>query len=290
MEWLPLTLLSAFSLASADAATKWYLSDRSARELLLVRFTLPGLLLTPLLLLEPWPDLPPVFWLWVGALIPLELLAMALYMRSIRDGAFAHTLPYLAFTPVFATFTGFWLLGESISLLGFGGILLVTSGAYLLNLHHAFDGGRWALLKPLQVIITASGPRSMLLVAALYSLTSVMGKGAMRYAPPAFFGPFYFGVLGLATLLLFGLGSRHTLPVLWRRPGPNLLIGAAMAIMVVTHFLAIQQVEVAYMIALKRTSLLFGILYGALLFREARLTQHLAAGSLMVAGVFLILI
>ena len=41
----------------------------------------------------------------------------------------------------------------------------------------------------------------------------------------------------------------------------------------------------AYMIAVKRTSLLFGILYGAMLFGEAHLGRHLLAGTLMVAGV-----
>jgi drug/metabolite transporter (DMT)-like permease len=42
------------------------------------------------------------------------------------------------------------------------------------------------------------------------------------------------------------------------------------------------------MIAVKRTSLLFGILYGALLFHERGLGMHLVAGTLMLGGVFLI--
>jgi uncharacterized membrane protein len=61
------------------------------------------------------------------------------------------------------------------------------------------------------------------------------------------------------------------------------------AVMVYTHFLALQQVEVAYMIAVKRTSLLFGILYGALLFHETGLRTRLPAGALMLAGVVTIL-
>jgi drug/metabolite transporter (DMT)-like permease len=52
--------------------------------------------------------------------------------------------------------------------------------------------------------------------------------------------------------------------------------------------MAIARMEVAYMIAVKRTSLLFGILYGALLFGEKRLGLHLLAESFMVAGVALI--
>jgi hypothetical protein len=39
----------------------------------------------------------------------------------------------------------------------------------------------------------------------------------------------------------------------------------------------------------KRTSLLFGILYGAFVFRESGLAARLPAGALMLAGVVLIL-
>ncbi len=58
--------------------------------------------------------------------------------------------------------------------------------------------------------------------------------------------------------------------------------------MIYTHFLALQLVQVAYMISVKRVSLLFGILYGALLFHERGLRTQLPAGVLMLAGVFLI--
>ena len=61
-----------------------------------------------------------------------------------------------------------------------------------------------------------------------------------------------------------------------------------MAVMAMTHFIAIAHIEVAYMVAVKRTSLLFGMLYGAWLFREPGLSRNLLAGGLMVAGVVLI--
>lgn len=288
MQWLPLTVLCAFSLASADAATKKFLADYSDVELLIIRFTCTGVLLVPVLFSQALPTIPAPFWIWLGALVPLELLAMLLYMRAIRSSALAQTLPYLAFTPVFSTVTGFVLLGEQVSLLGLTGILLVTVGAYLLNVDRLFAQGRLTPWTPLKAIVTDTGPRLMLGVAALYSMTSVMGKGAMQYVPPAFFGPFYFCLLGVVTLVGVSIKRPGIGTVLWRRPAPTLLVGIAMAVMVVTHFLAIQKVEVAYMIAVKRTSLLFGIVYGALLFKEPRLAQHLSAGTLMVAGVFLI--
>ncbi len=287
--WFPLALLCALSLASADAATKAWLHGLSARELVVVRFGLTGLLLSPLLLIQGWPeDLPPAFWGWLPILVPLELTAMGLYMRAIRDYPLSHTLPYLAFSPVLVVLIAYLVLGETVSVQGFGGILLVVLGTWLLNSHHA-DPRAWrSWWAPLGAIPHQPGARLMLGVAALYSLTSTLGKAAMQYLGPERFGAFYFGVLGLASLLVLGLPAPGGLARIARRPWAVLAVGASTALMVYTHFLAISQVEVAYMIAVKRTSLLFGILYGALLFREPHLPRNLAAGVILLAGVALI--
>ncbi len=288
MGWLPLTLLCAFALASADAGTKAWLQGYSARELALIRFAIASIMMLPIAVAQPFPDLPPAFWGWIVALLPLEISAMLLYMRAIRDHPLSLTLPYLAFTPVFVVLTGALLLGEHVSVKGFGGILLVVAGAWLLNIEHATRGDWRSWWRPLRAILHDSGSRTMLLVAFLYSLTSVMGKGAMRYMAPELFGPFYFGLLGLVTLTVFGTLQPPILIRIWRRPWAVLTVAAIFGLMVVTHFIALQKVEVAYMIAVKRTSLLFGILYGALFFHERGLGAHLFAGMLMVAGVVLI--
>ena len=66
------------------------------------------------------------------------------------------------------------------------------------------------------------------------------------------------------------------------------MVAGLMAFMVVTHFMALAQAGTAYMIAVKRTSVLFGIVLGGWIFKEDRLTQHLGAALLMVLGVALI--
>lgn len=287
MDWFPLALTCAFMLASADAFTKKFFGAYSGAELLIARFGVPALLLLPLALLNPLPPVPPAFWGWVAALVPLELVAMLLYMVAIRDSPLHLTLPYLAFTPVFNALTGYLVLGESVSRIGLGGVLLVVAGAYLLNLDRGVPRRRW--WAPFAAILRERGSRLMLAVASLYSLTSVMGKRTMQYATPETFGAFYYTVIGLTLLLLVAAIRPAGLRVLVRNPGKHLLVGALMSAMVVTHFLAIAQVEVAYFIAVKRTSLLFGIVYGVLLFREGALVRHFFAGALMVAGVVLIL-
>jgi drug/metabolite transporter (DMT)-like permease len=288
MGWLSLSLLSALSLASADAATKYYLADYSPRELVVTRFGVTGLILSPLIIIEAPAHIPNPFWYWLAALMPLEILAMWLYMRAITTSDLARTLPYLAFTPVFATGIGYIVLNERVTPQGFGGIALITAGAWLLNLERPSSGSKWRLLTPFKAILHERGARLMLAVALIYSITSVLGKGALQYVSPPFFGALYFVLLFIASAALFSPYQPRLVSILWRRPGPHLLIGSAMATMVITHLLAIQQIEVAYMIAVKRTSLLFGIAYGALLFREPHLARHLAAGLLMVIGVALI--
>ena len=134
MHWTSLTLLSAFFLATADTLSKRYLSHYRPGELVLVRFGVSGALLLPLLLWQPWPQLSPAFWGWVAVSLPLELLAMWLYMQAIRESPLSLTLPYLAFTPAFNMLTGYLLLDETVSWTGFSGILLIVLGAWLLNL------------------------------------------------------------------------------------------------------------------------------------------------------------
>lgn len=288
MEWLPLTLLCALSLASADALTKARLSDYSASELAFVRLTLAGLVVAPILFSQPFPTLPLNFWFWVIGIVPLEILAMLLYIKAIRDYPLSHTLPYLAFTPVFVTVTGYLLLGESVSLQGLLGIFLVVAGAWLLNFRQASLSAWRSWLRPLLHIFKHPSSLMMLGVALLYNFTAVGGKGAMQYMSPELFGPFYFVLVGLTLIPLLGLGKPSSLKRIWRKPLPVLATAALMGLMLVTHFIALEKVEVAYMIAVKRTSLLFGIIFGALLFKETGLGGHLIAGSVMLCGVALI--
>jgi uncharacterized membrane protein len=49
-------------------------------------------------------------------------------------------------------------------------------------------------------------------------------------------------------------------------------------------------VEAAYMVAVKRSSMLFGILYGAWMFHEKGLLKNSVSATLMVAGVALIVL
>lgn len=290
MSWLLLTLICAFSLASSDAAAKRWFSSRGTWDMVLVRLGLAGLLLAPWLAWQHPGELTAGFWGWMAVLAPLELAAMLLYMRAIRDHALSLTLPYMAFTPVFIVVIGYLVLGEVVSGRGLAGIGLVVAGSWLLNFESIDRLSLKAMLAPFHAILRNPGSRMMLLAALIYAFAAVGSKDAMLEVGSEGFGALYFVVIGGFSLLATTLFRPRAWRVLGEQPGVSLLVAGLMAVMVITHFAAIAQVEAAYMIAVKRTSLLFGILYGALLFGERHLGRHLLAGGLMVAGVALIAI
>lgn len=289
MEWFFISLISAFCLASADAVTKKSLANADAREIVLLRIGVPGVLLAPIALSGPLPPLAIEFWCWLMALVPLEIFATILYMRAIRDFPLWTTVPYLSFTPLFVVVTGWLVLGERVDMIGMIGVVLIASGSWLLNAR-ASGSLQHRVFAPFRNIVRQPGSRMMLLVALIYAFTSVGGKALMEWMPAERLGAFYFLTVGASALVLFGVTRPKTFVAMGRHPWSGLAVAILSAIMIYTHFLALERIEAAYMIAVKRSSLLFGIVYGALLFREERLRQNLLAGSLMVAGVALIVV
>ncbi|MDH4381377.1 MAG: DMT family transporter [Gammaproteobacteria bacterium] len=286
MIWFLLTLLSAFMLATSDALTKRYFPATEMRAAIASRFVLSAVWFLPWV---PWAklsSLPAGLWGCLALLIPLDLIAFWLYVRAITTAPLSRTLPYLSLSPVFTLLAGHWLLGEAVSLHGAAGVGLIALGAWCLNLG-TVKGWR-GLIAPLWAVLEEPGARLMVLAALVFSVTAAIGKAALQYLPGLEFCALYAVVLGLVT----GLGMRVRGNYVWRaspaRPWAALALSLTMAVMVASHFIAIEHVPVAYMVAIKRTSLLFGLLYGLLWFREPAFLRSLLAALVMLAGVTLI--
>ncbi|MGD9386260.1 MAG: EamA family transporter, partial [Thioalkalispiraceae bacterium] len=76
MTWFWIALACAISLALADSVTKRYFSEQSGLSILLIRLSLPGIVLLPYTLYSGLPDVPIDFWYLIAILVPLEIIAM----------------------------------------------------------------------------------------------------------------------------------------------------------------------------------------------------------------------
>jgi len=282
--WLPLALGAALSVALADLALKRFFADLSPFTMSLVRwlFPLPFLALVGLTL--AWPALDSTFWLAVAAALPLELLAAFLYMQVLRICDLSLCIPLLAFTPVFLVLTGWLLLGEALNLAGVTGLALVAGGSYFLGLGRA----RFAWWEPLTALAREPGARLMLAVAAIYSLTSALGKLAILHSAPAFFGVFYPALVGGSMLGIYPFSQARESRILASRWILGLLVGVAVTGEVMCHVFGMSLAPAAYLIGVKRLSILFSVIFGGLLLQERPLLPRLVAAVLMVTGVALI--
>lgn len=282
--WVLHALLSAFSLATADALSKEKLKAADERVVAWVRLLFASPFLIGLLTVVTIPPLDLTFWGTILLLLPLELTALVLYIRAIKVSPLSLTIPFLSMTPVFIMLTGWLMLGEHVDATGAAGIGFIVIGAYLLHSHILHEG--WCA--PLFAIQKEKGSRLMILVAFLYSITSNLGKVAILHSSPPAFSIIYILILTVAFAPVVFWKSRQHLPQLRAHLFPFLAIGFFETIMILFHTMAIVLTEVAYMIAVKRTSLLFSMIYGHLFFREPHLRRRLFAGLLMMAGVALI--
>jgi uncharacterized membrane protein len=128
----------------------------------------------------------------------------------------------------------------------------------------------------------------MIIVAFIFSITANFGKVAVQHSSPIFFSVFYSILLSAFLFLIVSFKTKRVLSKIISQPLLFLFIGIAMAIMIITHLKAISLVEVSYMISVKRLSLLIGVIYGAVFFKETNIKERLLGSAVMVMGVVLI--
>lgn len=286
MYWLFLSLTSGISVAVRNIITRKLVFRTDRRVILYSKYLFVSLFAMLLISMTGIPEIKPAFYYFVAIASILDVIAAWFYLNAIASAQLAKTFPLIAFTPIFATVTSFFVLGETPSLLGVAGILLIVCGGYLLRAESIKVG----ILEPIKLILKEKGQRQMLIAAFLFSFLAVFFKKAVLNSS-AFFA---FGVTQLlSTLFLtaFFLKKRN-LGILLRKTASNfnlLLIAGIIAFIAgVTLFAAFHIGLAAYVISVKRISILFTIILGYIFFKEDHLVRSLIIGSIMVLGISLI--
>ena len=285
MSWFVYAFVCALSLATADALSKKALDDNIDSSI--VAWVRTGYTLPFMAAIIPFiekPELDSIFYMAIFLAVPLDIIALLLYMKAIKVSPLSLTLPFLSLTPVFLIGTSYIILGERPDKSGFIGIVLVVIGAYLLNVHTISRG----LLEPFKAIAKEQGSVLMIIVAFTFSIGACIGKIAVQHSNPIFFSVVYSFLLSLFLFLVISFRNKQFLSKVTSRPILFLLIGILITIMIITHVKAINLVEVAYMVSVKRLSILFGVIYGVVFFKETNIKERLLGATVMVSGIIMI--
>jgi drug/metabolite transporter (DMT)-like permease len=284
MLWLILSLVTAFFESLRDVANKTSSTLHNDYVITWSLNAFTALLLLPLALFLGTPTITPPFWNALLAGSFLNAIAFLYFIKAIRLSDLSKVAPLTTFTPLFLLLTSPILVGEFPSSRGLVGIFLIVSGAYLLNFAQRKSG----YLQPLRALINERGARLMLLVAFLWSLTSNFDKIGVQNSSPLFWVTTVYAANALWLFPLMLLKCQGWRQQIQAKPLPLLAIGGFNAIAVACQMTALSLTLVAYVIAIKRTSALFNVLWGRFIFQETGLKQRLLGTTIMVLGVTVI--
>ncbi|MEL7344540.1 MAG: DMT family transporter [Pseudomonadota bacterium] len=222
---------------------------------------------------------PAMFWTkgaWifaaVGVLFPF--LTMQLQIASIPRVGATLTIALGNFVPFFAVVPAVFLLGETLGLQGFAGLLVMTAGLFAATM-------RWGGLArgfPLWVVALPLG------AAALRGFGMPLIKFGQETAPDPMFGLLVMSCV--STLLIYGLGAlKGTLRHPQGNAGWLVAAGASQWCGLVFMAFALDSGDVVIATPIIAIAPLCGLLYGAYIFRSETLgRRHVLTASLVVVG------
>jgi len=284
MTWLTLGILTAFFEAVKDVFGKHNLqkSDEYVVAWSLSFFSV--IFLLPWVLYTGIPALNSQFWLALLTGGSINAVTAILYMKAIKLSDLSLTLPLVALTPLFMLVTSPLIVGEYPKFFDYIGILLIVAGSYLLNIKEKSKG----YLAPFKALLDQPGPKLMLIVAFLWSIASNCDKIGVTNSYPIFW---VFSLFGTMSVLLLPV-LLHKTPNLGRQILKQLPMLAAMGFInatgVIFQMQALTLTFVVRVIALKRTSVLMGVLFGHFIFKEKDIQERLLGAGIMILGVLFI--
>lgn len=284
MPWYLLALLGAALDATYYALVKKYLDSVRPYILGAGAFLSAGFILCLVSLIRGIPAIGPDFYLGVVVTSILNIIAIILSFKALRTTDISLALPMLSFTPVFVILTSYLVLHEVPSRAGIAGIILVVIGSYILNLQK-----NAALLEPFRQMFKNKGIFYMLIVAFLYS-SSVFDKMVVVNSDTLFGTGIITLIIGSSFLVLSLFQNANVLREIKLNLPRFLLLGAITFLIALTVNTAFTMNLVANVISIKRLSILFAVLFGGLVLKEANLAKRLVGAAIMVAGMAMIVI
>jgi len=306
MLWIFLALLGALANAAYFIIIKKFITALDPKLLTGIGFTLGGCLLFLFSAIRGFPAIGPDFFTAVVITSLLNILGLNLIFKALSSSDLSLSVPMLSFTPVILIGTSSVILHEVPSWFGVAGICIIVSGSYVLNItaeHKHF-------LDPIQAMMRNRGSWYMLIVALLFSVSINFDKIALLNSDPFFGMALTVMTIGIAFVVISAYSrsagsNRSPDPsdsdvegvVLPARAMPvrqffllTLLMGVFVAVEAASVNIALTLQIVSYVIAIKRLSIIFMVLYGTLVFSEGDVKKRVMGATLMVTGAIIILL
>jgi len=281
MHWVYLVLFTALLQALKDVFIK-----RTVRRVhyIIVCWSycvLTVVFLIPALAYVGIPEIKTEFWTALMMSGTLNTAAFLLYFKALHSSDLSITVPMLTFTPLFMLITSPIIVGEFPSRMGLLGILLIVTGSYVLNARRLQKG----FFAPFKALFHHKGPKLMFFVAVIWSVAANYDKIGLENSSPVFwlFAAFLFIAVTLTPIMI--ILARSEIGQAFANAGNIACIGFFEAVSLIFQMAALTMTLVPYVVSVKRTSVIFGVVLGSLIFKEKGFKERMAGAALMVCGV-----
>ncbi len=284
MSWFLFAISTAFLESVRDIFNKKTVDKVDEYVITFSLNLLTALFSLPLFLFNDIPGLGNNFWYAVIAIGILNTIAFLLFFKAIKASDLSIVAPITTLSPLLLLITSPFLVGEFPNAVGILGIFIIVIGAYVLKFQDKSRG----YLAPFKSLFKETGSRLMFGVVLVWSLTANIDKIGVQNS-----SPIMWAIAGHLSVCVF------TFPILLFKSKPNLnniksnarnliLIGFLNALAILSQMTALQMALVSFVIAVKRTSALFNVLWGWLIFKEQDIKERIAGSIIMILGVVVI--
>lgn len=269
-------LFAAVCHAGWNALIKVGLDPLSTTTLISLGSGLVGLVFLPFVGIPAWPA-----WPWLIASVIIHLFYFASLIESYRTGDLGQVYPIArGSAPLMTATVTAIFVGELLSPLGWGGIVALVAGVFLLSAR----GGR-----DLAQIDRRAVGFALFTAVTICAYSVVDGIGGRLAGNPNAYSLWLFA--GIAVVMLpYALfrDGRDAIPAMrhyWRR---GLLGGALQLLSYGIAIWAMTVAPIAIVATLRETSVLFGAVIAVVVLKEPLRALRIVAALLIVCGLVLI--
>ena len=289
MEWIILTLVSAFFFSLHDIFRKKLLKIEHSLELLSVTFLtifIIQLFLLPIINLSVDPL--NLFLIIIRSIS--TAFALLFITKSLKHMEISSVAPISNLTPLFLVFISFIIGFETISYLQLLGIFLIILGSYFLQIHsHYLNPIKHLNLLKDKYIVYAILSAFLLAISAIISKFVLQTIEVMTYL---FYSYLFMTIFFITTTFIIYDGIKDIKLGYSQGSFYVVLIALLFFFTEWSYFLAmaIPTALVSLIIPLKRVSTLFSVFLGGSLFKDHYILHKTLSSLVILFGVFLIVL
>lgn len=235
-----------------------------------------SVLAVPLVLIVGWPDA--ALWPWLALSIATHVVYQLVLNHAYQTADFSVAFPLArGVAPLATAMLGIVLLSDSPGLLALTGILAISLGLALIAFRSGMTG---------QALVAAATAG---LLTSIYTL--IDAQGVRSGADPLHFIAWFFLLEGPALLPIYlGLRRRAALPLLLANARRGMIAGVATVIGFGAALWALALTSAGAVSALRETSVILALAFGALVLKERLSPQRILGGVVVAGGAVLIVL